>query len=84
MIRQLIQHTLVTYLLVYYGINCLNSAYLKSVLLYHNLPAIGINKQLVLRTYLLRRNRIADIVARQECQRNDLTNITQKVILEQR
>ena len=57
---------------------------LKSVLLYHNLPTIGTNKQLVLRTYLLRCNRIADVVARQECQRNDLTNITQKVILEQR
>ena len=38
------------------GINHLNSAYLKSVFLYHNLPVIGTKEQLVLRTYLVRNN----------------------------
>ena len=45
------------------AIYCLSIAYLKSVLLYHNLSAIGRKEQLVLETYLLRHNRIADVVA---------------------
>ena len=52
------------------GIIHLNSAYLKSVLLYHNLPTIGTKEQLVLRTYLVRPNRITDIVAREQGQLN--------------
>ena len=66
------------------GINRLSIAYLKSVLLYHNLPAIGRKEQLVLRTYLLRHNRMADVVAREEGQLKDLISIAQKIILEQR
>ena len=66
------------------GINRLSIAYLKSVLLYHNLAAIGRKEQLVLRTYLLRHNRMADVVAREEGQLKDLISIAQKVILEQR
>ena len=66
------------------GINHLNSAYLKSVLLYHNMPTIGTKEQLVLRTHLPRKNGIADIVAGEQGQLTDLINIAQKVILEQR
>ena len=66
------------------AINHLSIACLKSVLLYHNLPAIGRKEQLLLRTYLLRHNRIADVVAREEGQLKDLISIAQKVILEQR
>ena len=43
------------------NINHLSINYLKSVLLYYNLPTMGTKDQLVLRTYLLRHNRVDDI-----------------------
>ena len=55
--------------------------YLRSILRYHQLPTLGNKEQLVLRTYLLRHNRTADIVAREERQLRDLIDIAQEIIL---
>ena len=57
------------------GISRLTIAYLKSVLSFHHLPTIGSKDQLVLRTYMLRVNRMADAVAREENQLRDLIDI---------
>ena len=66
------------------AINRLSIPYLKSVLSFHCLPIIGSKEELVLRTYLLRSNRTADVIAREEGQLNDLIRIAQAIISEQR
>lgn len=66
------------------AINRLTIPYLRSVLSFHHLPTIGSKEQLVLRTYLLRLNRTADAIAREEGQLKDLIGIAQAIISEQR
>lgn len=57
------------------AITCLTIPYLKSVFSFHNVSTIGSKEQLVLRTYLLRTNRTADVVSREEEQLKDLIDI---------
>ena len=66
------------------AIHRLTIPFLKSVLNYHQLPTIGSKEQLVLRTYLLRHCRTAEVVAREERQLKDLIDISHELILKQR
>ena len=58
-----------------------NNTLLEISAFYHQLPILGSKEQLVLRICLVRHNRVADVVAREERQLRDLIDISQVVIL---